>query len=184
MKKTIITVIGPDKPGIIASVSETLFRQGCNIENISQTTLQSQFAGICVVSLPEGLSPDALSQAMKNELGGKGLQIHITSLEGDDSDAVPDITEPFIISSCGPDRKGLVARVSRLIADAGVNISNLKAVFEGGSNPDRNIMFFEVDVPGGTDLPALSEKLKHLATELDLDLTIQHKNIFDAVNRI
>ncbi|GAB6094425.1 hypothetical protein JCM14469_06770 [Desulfatiferula olefinivorans] len=184
MKKTIITVIGPDKPGIIASVSETLFRQGCNIENISQTTLQSQFAGICVVSQPETLGLGALEQALNDDLKGKGLQIHITSLDDGGSVPLPETTEPFIISSCGPDRKGLVARVSRLIADAGVNIANLKAVFEGGINPDRNIMFFEVDVPAQTDLSALSDKLKHLAAELNLDLTIQHKNIFDAVNRI
>ncbi|MBU1172245.1 MAG: ACT domain-containing protein [Proteobacteria bacterium] len=183
MKKIIITIIGPDKPGIIASVSDTLFKKGCNIENVSQTTLQSEFAGICVVSIPEDLTIETLRESMNKDLEGKGLHVHIKALE-DAEPALKESAESFIISTCGPDKKGLVARISKVIAEAGVNISNLKAVFEGGTNPDRNIMIFEVDVPGWVDVQALSVTLKHLASELNLDLTLQHKNIFDAVNRI
>jgi glycine cleavage system transcriptional repressor len=184
MKKTIITVIGPDKPGIIASVSDTLFKRGCNIENISQTTLQSEFAGICVVSIPLDLSIETLREDMKKELLDQNLHVHIKALDEAHIKRSTVSTEPFIISTCGPDKQGIVALISRIIADAGVNISNLKAVFEGGSNPDRNIMIFEVDIPASTDLQMLSENLKQNASKIGLDLTIQHKNIFDAVNRI
>jgi glycine cleavage system transcriptional repressor len=184
MKKTIITVIGPDRPGIIASLSGTLFKKGCNIENISQTTLQSEFAGICVVSIPDGVSLETLKKDMNNELSDQNLHVHIKDLDEGQPRKKESSTEPFIVSTCGPDRKGIVAMISRVIADAGINISNLKAMFEGGVNPDRNIMLFEVDIPVGTDFPSLSEALKQTAETLDLDLTIQHKNIFDAVNRI
>lgn len=184
MKKIIITVIGPDKPGIIASVSESLFKNECNIENISQTILQSEFACLCVATIPDLLSLEILHKTMNQDLEGKSLHVHIKALGDDEATGQKESTEPFIISTCGPDKKGLVAKVSRVIADTGANISNLKAMFKGGSNPDRNIMIFEVDVPVRLDLPVLSDKLKNLASELNLDLTMQHKNIFDAVNRI
>ena len=45
MKKIIVSVLGHDRPGIIAAVSEVLFRNGCNIEDVSQTILQTAFAG-------------------------------------------------------------------------------------------------------------------------------------------
>jgi glycine cleavage system transcriptional repressor len=184
MKKIIITVIGPDKPGIIASVSDLLFSKDCNVENISQTILQSQFAAICVVSIPETLPLEDLELSLNDELGKRDLLVHIKALQEEGPVTGQPETEPFIISTFGPDRKGLVASISRIIAGEDVNISNLKAVFEGGDNPDRNIMIFEVDVPVATDLQRLTDTLKNKATELALDLTIQHKNIFDAVNRI
>lgn len=184
MKKIIITVIGPDKPGIIAGVSGVLFKHECNIENITQTTLQSEFAGICLVAMPPGLTIDELQKSMDNDLADQSLQITIKHLDEEIDKKDSTATEPFIVSTCGPDRKGIVAVISKVIAGAGVNISNLKAVFEGGDNPDRNIMIFEIDVPSHIDFQKFSESLRQKASEIGLDLNIQHKNIFDAVNRI
>ena len=49
--KAILTVIGKDKPGIIARVSTFLADRGCNIEDISQTILQGQFTMIMLIDL-------------------------------------------------------------------------------------------------------------------------------------
>lgn len=49
--KAILTVIGKDKPGIIAKVSTFLADRGCNIEDISQTILQGQFTMIMLIDL-------------------------------------------------------------------------------------------------------------------------------------
>ncbi len=49
MKKMIISVLGKDRPGIIAAVTRILFEQDCNIENVSQTILQNEFSGIFIV---------------------------------------------------------------------------------------------------------------------------------------
>jgi len=42
--KAIISVIGPDRPGILAAVSQLLVELDCNIENARQTILQGEFA--------------------------------------------------------------------------------------------------------------------------------------------
>ena len=49
--KAILTVIGQDKPGIIAKVSTLLADRGCNIEDISQTIMQGQFTMIMLIDL-------------------------------------------------------------------------------------------------------------------------------------
>ena len=41
--KVIVTVIGKDKPGIIAKVSTALAQNNVNIEDISQTIMQGNF---------------------------------------------------------------------------------------------------------------------------------------------
>jgi len=49
--KAILTVIGQDKPGIIAGVSTFLAQHNVNIEDISQTILQDKFTMIMMVNV-------------------------------------------------------------------------------------------------------------------------------------
>lgn len=49
--KAILTVIGQDKPGIIADVSAMLAKNNINIEDISQTILQGNFTMIMMVDI-------------------------------------------------------------------------------------------------------------------------------------
>ena len=42
MKRFIISVLGKDRPGIIAAVTKVLFDLELNIEDVSQTILQNQ----------------------------------------------------------------------------------------------------------------------------------------------
>ena len=38
-----ITIIGPDKKGIVAEVTKYIFTNGCNIEGVSQNVLNKVF---------------------------------------------------------------------------------------------------------------------------------------------
>lgn len=184
MQKVIISIVGPDRSGIIAAVSRVLFEQNCNIENVSQSTLQYVFAGIFIASTPEDLTVEFLHKNLDVEMAPLGLDVHITVLE---PAAVPISTssdEAYIITTKGPDRKGLVAGISEVIARFEGNITNLQAVFKGGDDPGDNIMIYEVDVPPKIDQQALYSELKKRADELELEIDIQHRNIFEAIHRI
>lgn len=184
MKKTIITVIGYDQPGIISSVTDILLKEKCNVENISQTILQSQFAGIFIVLIPEELSPEKLETIFNKHFSEKEINIQVKPLDSEKIIPAPQETDPFILTTNGPDKLGLVAGISKEISDFGINISNLKAVFKGGDNPDSNIMIYEIDIPTGVDFQIFSNRLREKADSLNLDISIQHKNIFDMINRI
>ena len=45
--KAVITVLGKDRTGIIASVSNLLYQHGVNILDITQTILSDMFAKRC-----------------------------------------------------------------------------------------------------------------------------------------
>lgn len=51
--KAIITVVGKDKAGIVASVSAKIAEFGLNIDDISQTVLDNFFTMMAVVSSDE-----------------------------------------------------------------------------------------------------------------------------------
>jgi glycine cleavage system transcriptional repressor len=184
MRKAILSILGQDRPGIVAAVSKVLYEQNCNIENVSQTTLQSEFAGIFIVSMPQGLFAEALHQSLAAQMTPMGLDVHITLLEPITAAAAPPQSEAYIITTKGPDRKGLVAGISEVIARFEGNITNLQAVFKGGDDPGDNIMIYEVDLPTQTDPQALYQELKKRAGELSLEIDMQHRKIFEAINRI
>jgi glycine cleavage system transcriptional repressor len=184
MCKVIISILGKDRSGIVAAAAKVLFEQNCNIENVSQTTLQFVFAGIFIATIPGDLPVDSLYKCLDAELAPLGLDIHITLLDPDATPILQQQDEAYIITTKGPDRKGLVAGISEVIARFEGNITNLQAVFKGGDDPGDNIMIYEVDVPPQIDQQSLYRELKKRATELKLEIDIQHRNIFEAIHRI
>jgi glycine cleavage system transcriptional repressor len=183
MNKAVISVLGQDRPGIIAAVSALLLKLDCNIENINQTILQSEFSGIFIASVPSGISVNELAAQLSNGLLNMGLYVYVKPLEHKEKCFFAKC-EPFVITTIGPDRKGLVAGITAVIAKHGVNVTNLKAVFKGGDNPSDNIMIYEVDIPDAADHSLLRSELREKASEMGLDISIQHRNIFMSINRI
>jgi len=184
MKKVIISVLGHDRPGILAATTRALYEQDCNLENVSQTILQSEFAGVFIASMPESLTVEALNHCLEEVLGALNLDVVVRPIRVDIPIYDAPGSEPFVITTKGPDRKGLVAGITSVIARFGANITNLSAVFKGGDDPNQNIMIYEVDIPWRIDQSAFQKDLREKATELGLNISIQHRKIFEAINRI
>jgi len=184
LDKIIISVIGQDRPGILAAVSRVLLANDCNLENVSQTLLQSVFAALFIVSKPEQLAVDNLRTALTEGVTDFNLDIHTKTYVGDQSAGAGHKSQPFIITTVGADKKGLVAAITRVLADYAVNVSGLQAVFRGGETPMDNTMIFQVDVPDQISLPSLVRDLEYTAGKLDLDINIQHRKIFESMTRI
>jgi glycine cleavage system transcriptional repressor len=113
-----------------------------------------------------------------------GMHVHIAPIAAAGEAFQSKGSEPFVITTKGPDRTGLVAGISATIARYGVNITNLQAVFKGGDEPGNNIMIYEVDIPADIDQKAFYYELRETAESLALNISIQHRNIFKTINRI
>jgi glycine cleavage system transcriptional repressor len=183
-KKVVITVLGKDRPGIIARIARVLFEQDCNVENVSQTILQTEFSGIFIVSIPERLAIDALYSRLIDQTEEMDLHVYVKGLESTESHGSSNVGDPFVITTQGPDQKGLVAAITAIIAAHGVNVTNLQAIFKGGDDPSKNIMIYEVSIPPETDRSRLHGELHRKAEDLGLNISIQHRKIFEAINRI
>ena len=184
MHKVIISILGQDRPGIVAAVSKVLYQQNCNIENVSQTTLQFVFGGIFIATMPADLTVESLHESLDAKMAPLGLDVHIILHAPDTAPILLPQGEAYIITTKGPDRKGLVAGISEVIARFEGNITNLQAVFKGGNVPGDNIMIYEVDLPVQIDQKSLHRELNKRAKELNLEIDIQHRNIFEAIHRI
>ena len=125
-----------------------------------------------------------LEGKMTDILNPMGLQVHVKPMEPRHEAVNGLMGESFVITTRGPDQKGLVARVTEIIAAHQVNITNCQAVFKGGDDPNSNIMIYEVDIPPRADQQALFQDLREKGAELNLQVSIQHRDIFMTLNRI
>ena len=76
--KAIVTVIGKDKPGIIAKVSAALAENTVNIEDISQTIMQGNFTMIMQCGLENAkLKISELKDVLVKVGSEIGVSIHV-----------------------------------------------------------------------------------------------------------
>ena len=78
--KAIVSVIGTDKRGIIAKVSTALWEMNINVEDISQTIMQSYFTMIMLVDISEAkMSFEEIGNKLKQTGEEIGVDIRIQS---------------------------------------------------------------------------------------------------------
>ncbi len=180
-----VSVIGRDRPGIVASVSRVLYQNRCNIEELSQTAIRGQYAMILIAST----SNREVLGGLKSDLAelARELDLDINLREIKPEELTPYYggeTEPFIITVWGEDRPGLVYGITEVLAERGINITNLDARVTLVGSKQEYIQLFEVDIPKGVNLDLLQEKLRQRGQEMEVVVDLQHRDIFRAMNRI
>jgi ACT domain-containing protein len=80
--KAIVTVVGQDRKGIIAKVSNILFENDINIVDISQTIMQDMFTMIMMVEFDDnGISVHDIEKKLTTAGKEMGLTIHVQRRE-------------------------------------------------------------------------------------------------------
>ncbi|WP_299877386.1 glycine cleavage system protein R [uncultured Cocleimonas sp.] len=117
----IITILGPDKPGLVKSLSETLNKFGASWTESRMAHLAGKFAGLLQVSLPtENLEP--LTKAI-NELETDIFKIHI---EQADLDTMKP-EKILKLELLGQDRPGIIHDITQQLSKLEVNIEELES---------------------------------------------------------
>ena len=79
---------------------------------------------------------DELSGRLREKLDPMGLSVLLCEVDAAGVWEAPP-SEPFVITTMGPDRPGLVAGITELLARFGVNISKFKSGFQGWRQSPR-----------------------------------------------
>ncbi|HKE98657.1 MAG TPA: ACT domain-containing protein [Actinomycetes bacterium] len=170
MPRFAVSVFGLDRPGIVAAVARGLADAGCNLEDSSMTILRGHFAVMLVVSAPARIGPAELEASLGEVAGRLDLQLTVRSVTDDVTSARPS-GQRHVIAVYGADRPGLVARVSGVLAAAGVNITDLQTRVVGEPEPVY-VMHFEVDVRPGT-AQRVEADLRAVAAELGVEVSMR-----------
>lgn len=158
-----LSAVGDDRPGIVAGVTGSLVRLGCNLEDTSMTVLRGRFAMVMIVAGPESLDAAAVESELRSEAERLALAVWVQDL----AENVPGAAEgdSWTVSVHGADRPGIVHEVARTLADAGANIIDLSTRVLAGE-PQVYAMLLEVLVPAGVEGAELARRLDGLAEKL------------------
>ena len=180
MDRTNVAVFGLDRPGIVAAVSNLLTRHGINLEQVNQMTLHGQFALMCVVQKPRGLSNETIQRELEAEIERRRLDQRVMVIDFREPAPMPP-GEPYVVSVWGTDRNDIIANFSRIFAEQKINIESLRAFpIEDGAS----LQVFEVTIPMDVDRRALHRVLIDRARAMGLRCNLQHRDIFEAIHRV
>ncbi|GAC1383209.1 MAG: amino acid-binding protein [Marmoricola sp.] len=164
MSQLAITVLGHDRPGIIAATTHALADLGVNIEDSSMTLLRGHFAMTLVTDGAIGVDDAAAALAFLETDGS----LTVTVREVPDEDEA-DRGAPFVLSVHGGDRPGIVARIVGVVAEAAGNVTDLSTRLSGG----LYVLIAECDFPDSTDIAAVRETISAAAQELGVAASLR-----------
>ncbi|NWF57578.1 MAG: ACT domain-containing protein [Syntrophaceae bacterium] len=171
-----LSAIGKDRPGIVADVSGLIYECGGNLEDSRMTRLGEQFALLILFSGSGEEFQYRLSTGCKRLEWEKRLSIFLTPLEAfEGKPGEKGRIDLYELSTSGMDRMGIVYRVSRLLADHGINIADLetKATPSPESGTPIFTMNIRLEVPAELSGKDLLEKLNRLGEELAIDISLK-----------
>lgn len=126
-----LTLVGKDRPGIVARLTTALFEAGCNLGETSMIRLGNNFTVMMMVDSRQG--EDGLRRLLDPVVDELQLVLHIDAIDaGLHQRPVPDVC----ILVHGADRAGIVSQVTTRAAQAGLNIVDLESDVAGtGASP-------------------------------------------------
>jgi glycine cleavage system regulatory protein len=165
----IVTIVGPDRPGLVNLISDRVTALGGNWLESRMANLAGQFAGIVHLHIPEA-NAEALRAAFL-ELEAQGLRIVVT--RGSDAAGAPT-GRRMKLELVGQDRPGIVRDISHALASRGVSIDELITDFVSGSMSGESLVraSAQLRVPAQVSTVQLRQALESLANDLMVDLTL------------
>lgn len=162
MPTLILTVVSPDRPGLVRALARTVADHGGSWLDSRMARLAGQFAGIVVVDGPETLLAEL--HALERE----GLRIAVHPAGGDAAAG----GERLVVEVVGNDRPGIVHDVARVLAEHRVNIEELNTGVVSGSFSGE-ILFRAtafVRAPDAAAVAAIRTGLEFLGNEMMVDI--------------
>ena len=162
----VLTVVGPDHPGIVDSVSEVVAAHGGNWLESRMAHLAGKFAGVlCVEVADEQVA--ALEDAL-GRLGGSGLRVTIERGALVEAPRQPAMD----IDLLGLDRPGMIHEVSAVLAAHGINVEELATDLPPAAHSGDRMFsaHIRVTVPETADLAAVHQGLERLAGDLMVEI--------------
>lgn len=164
----VVTVMGPDRPGIVRQLSECARRHEANWAASRLERLAGEFAGMVHFEVPHDKA-DGLAGALK-ALETAGLQVVIAKSQAGPAPATLRGVELDLI---GDDQRGIVSRLAHMLAERGVSIEHLhtEILHADAAKPTFKVRAHLL-VPGSLSTEALRLELGALGHEMTLDIAL------------
>ena len=170
MTTLVLTVVGDDRAGLVATVAEIVGAHGGNWETSALAELSGAFAGIIEVSVP-ATRADELREALSVLEGLLSVAVHA----GGVSSGRDEMGCRISLTVLGNDRTGIVHEISSALGAQGVSIERMStetrdAAMAGGRLFEATVV---ARVPAGVDVADVAARIERLADDLQVDVAFE-----------
>ena len=171
MTRHALTVLGHDRPGIIAETTGKLAGLGLNLEDSSMTLLRGHFAMTLICA---GDASGAEVEAALSPLTSDG-SLTVTVREVTGEHAWETAGTAWVLTVHGGDRPGIVSSVVGEVARVGGNITDLTTRLAG----ELYLLIAEIDLPVDAEVDQLRAAIDAAATALGVGATLREAEADD-----
>lgn len=162
----VMTVIGPDRTGLVESVARLIAEHGGNWLESRMCRLGGEFAGIVRVAVPTAQRQEL--EAALGKLSGLTIVVH-----GDEPVQNAAQTVLVALEVVGQDRPGIVREITRALSAQGINVEELAT--ECVSAPMSGEALFQarakILVPANVALDKLRQTLESVLSGLRVEIS-------------
>ena len=160
-----VTVLGHDRPGIIAATTSALADLGLNIEDSTMTLLRGHFAMMLLCRGP--VTTEGLEAALAPLATEGDLDVSVRPVTDEPEQALPGSS--WVLTVHGGDRAGIVSSVVGVVAAHRGNITDLTTRLSG----ELYLLVAELDLPADADAVAVEEAIQSAAEEVGVAATLR-----------
>ena len=168
MSSLVVTLVGPDRPGVVQAISDQAAAHGANWADSVMANFAGQFAGIVHLQVPAE-NRDALVAAL-HAIDSADLRITVAKA-GEAGAGKP--TRSMRLELVGHDHPGIIHTVSGQLARHGVSIDKMQTHIASGAMSGEQMFHLsaQLTVPLELDSDQLRDGLEGLAIELMVDIS-------------
>ena len=160
-----VTVLGHDRPGIIAATTAGLAELGLNIEDSTMTLLRGHFAMMLLCR--GGSDAGAIERALAPLAARGDLDVAVRPVTDEPTPASGG--SAWVLTVHGGDRSGIVSAVVAEVARAGGNITDLTTRLAG----DLYLLVAELDLPAGAEVSVVEDAIRAAAERVGVTATLR-----------
>jgi glycine cleavage system regulatory protein len=177
MVPLVLTFVGDDRPGLVNAISEKIAACGATWLESRSARLAGKFAGILLVSVPDGRVAELHSSLRLLDTAG----LHLNIERGASTEAENPPGRLLKLDLLGHERPGIVRDVTQALTSLGVNIEEFASDLE--SAPFTGVEMFRargrLRSPEWLGIEDLRKALEHLAGEIMVDLAVANDEARD-----
>ena len=171
MRPFAVSIVGRDRPGIVAALAAVLLRHRVNIEDSRMTILRGHLAMTLVIAGPDEVDRTQLANYLESVRAELALD-SITLAEIEQVPAEPSSEPSHVVSVYGVDHPGIVHAASRALAERDWNITDLETRLAGGGEEGPlYAMVMEVALSDDASTDDLERALAPVATREQVEVS-------------
>ncbi len=180
-KKMIISVMSKDRPGIVAEVTGAIYSLDGDLADLNQSVVCGYFTMILSVTFNKKVTVEDVTSELIQINSHERFEISIKELEDDTDLSQPALPkETYVMTVQGPNRSGLVHGISQFCYAHHINIIDIATTLR----QDMYTMVLQLDLTKADRLEEIEKDLERYNRDSDLNILLQHNDIFQVTNEI